>query len=310
MKAAPPPKLKCPRAWCKADIPVGKITCVICGCVAFGTPRSKEGQRPDDGVKRLSEIEALKVERILSGFADRNWGPANDPGIAVCGITLLGGAPGAGKSTLCAQILSAISNVTGGNTLYVGSEENAEQVKARAVRLGLQNLEQMLILPLEAQYAGYKVTRELFERWKPRAWVLDSLQKYSESDQDAVKMCEDMKEITVKYRCPSIIISQVNKEEEFSGLQGQMHAVDTLISFTLAESIQAPNGRILTPPFDPENPDKMEPFRILKTTKNRDGDAYESYFTMHSNGLRPFHVPSHDEEGEEEEERFTKRRMQ
>ena len=295
-----PPVAHCGRKVCGAVIPAGKITCVVCGAVSFG--RSvEEAARPDDGIVRLSEIEAKRVERIKTGLADRNWGPMGDEGICVTSLTLIGGAPGCGKSTLCAQLLSLIAKATGKPTLYVGAEESGEQVKGRAVRLGFDNLDQMLILPLEAQHAGYKITPETFERWKPGAYVIDSVQTFSDSDNDSVKLCEDLKEITLKHRCPGIIISQVNKEEEFSGLNGLKHAVDALMLFTLTDVIIDERGREHLPPNDPETPN--EPWRVLKTDKNRDGTAHEAYFSMHGTGLRPFVVPGAKSKPKKEEAR-------
>ena len=283
--------LKCPRN-CGGEIPRGKITCVLCGAVAFGPPKTTIGVRPDDGIKRLSELQTMKLERIVTGFADRNFGPAGNEGVAVSAVTMLGGMPGAGKSTLILQILSNIAKATGRPALLVGAEESGEQVKDRALRLEIDNLADILILPLEEQVAGHKLTRETFERWNPSALAIDSLQKCSDSDDDAVKLCEDLKEISVIKRCPVFVVSQVNKEDEFAGSNKAQHAVDALVIFSLADELMTADGRILMPPPDPEQPDKIEPFRALRTSKNRFGDSYESYFTMHRTGLRPFVIPT------------------
>ena len=280
------PLLKCRK--CQFAIPPGKVTCGYCGAVHFGTARV-HADRPDDGIKRLSEIEALKLERIKTGLGDRNWGPAGDEGICVTSLTLLGGAPGAGKSTLCSQLLSLIASVTGKHTLYVGKEESGEQVKARAMRLGLPNLDRMLILPLEAQEGGYKLTPEVFERWQIGGYVIDSLQAYSETENDSCDLLLDLKAATVKYRCPGVVISQVNKEEEFAGLNSLQHAVDALMLFTLVDVIDGPDGEEFYPPNDEATPN--EPWRVLKTGKNRDGTSHESYFSMHATGLRAFLPP-------------------
>jgi len=273
---------------CGAPLPPGKLTCISCGTVAYGATKTLNG-RADDGIKRLSEIEALKVERIKTGLGDRNWGPNGDEGICLTSLTLLGGAPGAGKSTLCSQLLSLIATSTDKHTLYVGKEESGEQVKARAVRLGLPNLDKMLILPLEAQEAGYKLTPETFEQWKIGGYVIDSLQTYSQGDSEAKELLIALKETTVKYRCPGIVISQVNKDEEFSGENGLKHAVDALMLFTLTDVLVDERGREYLPPKDPGS--DPQPWRVLKTDKNRDGTAYESYFSMHETGLRQFWLP-------------------
>jgi AAA domain len=286
------PRLKrCRRTGCDGVIPPNKITCIACGGIDFGAASSSNG-RVDDGIQRLSEITERKQERLLTGLCDRNFGSAQDPGLAVTSVTLLGGGPGAGKSTLCAQILSNCARASARPGLYVGAEENGGQVKDRAIRLLLPNLDDMLILSLESQSQGYKINREVFARWKPGIFVLDSIQKYARSDAEQIELAADLKEVSTEHKCPVIIISQVNKEEEFAGSNGLQHEVDALVIFSTAESLVTPSGREIFPPLDPENPDKIEPFRILRTKKNRNGDSYESYFVMDRLGLHPFLLPA------------------
>jgi DNA repair protein RadA/Sms len=261
-----------------------------------------------DGIVRLSEVKTETFERIVTGFADRNWGPETSPGIVRNSVSLLGGSPGAGKSTLCAQILSAIARSTGRPTLYVGAEESGDQVKDRAIRLGIDNMSDILILPLEEQAKGYKLTNAVMQRWDPSAVVLDSVSRMASDDgaQEAVRICEDVKHIAVLKRCPFIVICQVNKSEEFSGLNALKHAVDVLMVFTTADILSDKDGRDILPPEECG----IEPFRILKTTKNRFGDIAETYMTMHANGLRPFAIdappqlvePEEEGEGEEPED--------
>ena len=302
---------------CQEPLPKDRIECRWCKTTNFGTPKVLDGKslhHAHDGIVRLSEVKTELFERIQSGFADRNWGPDATPGIVRNSVTLLGGSPGAGKSTLCAQILSAIARSTGRPTLYVGAEESGDQVKDRAIRLGIDNMNDMLILPLEEQAKGYKLTNAVMQRWDPSAVVLDSVSRMASDDgaQEAVRICEDVKHIAVLRRCPFIVICQVNKGEEFSGLNALKHAVDTLILFTTADILSDKDGRDILPPEECG----IEPFRILKTTKNRFGDIAETYFTMHANGLRPFAIdappqlvePEEDEdegraeEGEDEED--------
>ena len=146
----------------------------------------------------------------------------------------------------------------------------------------------ILILPLEEQAKGYKLTNSVMQRWEPSAVVLDSVSRMASDDgaQEAVRICEDVKHIAVLKRCPFIVICQVNKSEEFSGLNALKHAVDVLMVFTTADILSDKDGRDILPPEECG----IEPFRILKTTKNRFGDIAETYMTMHANGLRPFHI--------------------
>ena len=105
------------------------------------------------------------------------------------------------------------------------------------------NLPDLLILPLEEQAKGHRLTPDVFDRWKPAAVVIDSAQKFTQTPTEAVTLCEDVKETAITKRCPFIIISQVNKEEEFAGLNSFQHAADSLMIFRLADQLITPDGR-------------------------------------------------------------------
>lgn len=80
---------------------------------------------------QLKNIEQVKISRINSGFEelDRVLGG----GFVNGSLTLIGGEPGIGKSTLILQICNNIK--VDGKVLYVSGEESAEQIKIRADRL-------------------------------------------------------------------------------------------------------------------------------------------------------------------------------
>src|SRR3712207_4271613 len=73
-------------------------------------------------------------ERVATGIAefDRAIGGGIVPGSAM----LVGGDPGIGKSTLLLQVCARLAE-QGRRVVYVSGEESAEQVRLRAVRLGL-----------------------------------------------------------------------------------------------------------------------------------------------------------------------------
>ena len=66
-------------------------------------------------------------------------------GLATGSVTLIGGDPGIGKSTLLIQVLSVLSSEGGVKTLYVSGEESAQQISLRGHRLDLA-LEHIKIL--------------------------------------------------------------------------------------------------------------------------------------------------------------------
>src|SRR6185437_5753386 len=91
------------------------------------------GERPAASRPRpLREVGAAPVRRLLTGIGelDRVLGGGLVPG----SLTLLGGSPGIGKSTLTNMVLGHLAGA-GHGTLYVSGEESAEQVRLRAERL-------------------------------------------------------------------------------------------------------------------------------------------------------------------------------
>ena len=92
-----------------------------------------EGARP----VKLSEIEPLDEPRIHMPSEELNR--VLGGGLVAGSLTLLGGEPGIGKSTLLLQNILSIRNR---RILYVSGEESASQLKLRADRLGRHSLNQ------------------------------------------------------------------------------------------------------------------------------------------------------------------------
>ncbi|MEK7767980.1 MAG: ATPase domain-containing protein, partial [bacterium] len=90
----------------------------------------------DSAERPLAEVAALDGKRILSGLAefDKILGGGLVPG----SLTLVGGPPGIGKSTLLLQVAGRLGGQEAAPTLYVSGEESPSQVKLRATRLGVQ----------------------------------------------------------------------------------------------------------------------------------------------------------------------------
>ena len=82
---------------------------------------------------KLSEINLDAEKRVLTGIGelDRVLGGGIVPG----SLTLVGGDPGIGKSTLLLQAMKCLSDA-GGEVLYISGEESLRQIKMRAVRIG------------------------------------------------------------------------------------------------------------------------------------------------------------------------------
>src|SRR5271167_3807178 len=121
---------------CRAHMGRGTYRCGRCKKWNFG-PGSGYGD--DDGTLLLGDVPEQDVARLRTGPWDVNFGAP--PGLPTGAVVILGGEPGVGKSTIALQWSAAIAmapeNTKALPVLYLGAEENARQVKGRAVRLGL-----------------------------------------------------------------------------------------------------------------------------------------------------------------------------
>jgi len=117
-------------------------------------------------LERLSHVECSEEERIASGMKelDRVLGGGLVPG----SVTLIGGDPGIGKSTLLLQSLTALS--TRMSTLYVTGEESKQQVSMRAKRLGLPGDDLQLLTETSVEKILTIAARE-----KPKILAVDSI---------------------------------------------------------------------------------------------------------------------------------------
>src|SRR5436305_10531090 len=116
----------------------------------------------------LPEIKPLAQERISVGYPemDRVLGG----GLVAGSLTLIGGEPGIGKSTLLLQVSGTIAKNIG-PVLYVSGEESIEQVKMRAERLDITGERLYLLASIELD-----VIAEAVHRLKPSLLIVDSIQ--------------------------------------------------------------------------------------------------------------------------------------
>jgi len=310
VNSAPRPLLRCQRNGCREIIPPGKITCVHCGAVAFGAPKSSN---PNDfGIVPLSKVEQKPLDRYATGFADRLWGPEEQPGIVTSSVTLFAGEPGVGKSTFFLQLLHALFLATKRPGIYKSLEESAAQVLDRAMRIGVDT-NSLLVLTKERYYEGKDVTRAAIRHFKPSAVVIDSIQKETGGIREAVELCGLYKNLSQTELVPFFVICQINTSDDFAGGKGMQHEPDTLIYMSKAFEIQGMDKRIHAPPDlrSETGGTEIEPFRIAQVRKNRFGTEGERYFIMRKCGLVSYDLPPPDEdedEDDEEEHASSKRR--
>ena len=237
---------------CGSSIPQGKSQCPT--CLQWNDPEPSISKHGFTGSITLADAVASDVDRILTG----PWDEALGGGIVIDSVILIGGEPGAGKSTLALHVCSAIAEKR--KVLYIATEESPGQIKGRADRLGV--LGQRNIQVLFPDNVG-EVEMEIKER-KPQAIILDSLPGLVGYDEKrAIVICEMLKRYAIEFQAPSIIIDHINKEGDLAGLMRLQHAVDVVLTFR-----PHPEGR------------------VIRAEKNRHGAAFiECWLSMGEKGL-------------------------
>lgn len=222
---------------CDAQSPKWNGRCLECG--AWGTMDLKDIDKslnlkeetraqPADIID-LSDIKKEEIKRLSSGIdeIDRVFGGGIIPG----SLTLLGGEPGIGKSTLVAQIADKISN-SDKTIIYVSGEESAYQVKSRLERLNCR-LDNIKFVSETDVDRIISVLKEL----KPCLVVIDSIQTvYSrESDSETGGVAQirmsagKFLEWAKKSNNSVILIGHVTKDGQVAGPKTLEHIVDTVI---------------------------------------------------------------------------------
>jgi DNA repair protein RadA/Sms len=219
----------------------------------------------------LAQIEAREAERMPTGLAelDRVLGG----GLVAGQVTLIGGDPGIGKSTLLLQALAALADAR--QVLYVSGEESAEQVALRARRLGVGGAQVGLLaeIQLERVLASLQAAR-------PEVAVVDSIQTlWSDTLQSAPGSVAQVRECAAqlarhakKAGSALFIVGHVTKEGAIAGPRVLEHIVDTVLYF---------------------EGDPHSQFRLVRAVKNRFGAVNElGVFAMTDGGLRGVSNPS------------------
>lgn len=219
----------------------------------------------------LKSIEKIKISRISSGFdeLDRVLGG----GFVNGSLTLLGGEPGIGKSTLILQICEKFK--TDGKVLYVSGEESAEQIKIRADRLGI-NSENIMFLG----ETDINAIEQTIEDMDPKLVIIDSIQTmYSDDITSAPGSVSQVREITsrIMKMCKmkgitTVIIGHVTKDGTIAGPRVLEHMVDAVLYI---------------------EGERYFSYRIVRGVKNRFGSTNEiGMFEMRNEGMVEITNPS------------------
>ncbi|MFH1829481.1 MAG: DNA repair protein RadA [Pseudomonadota bacterium] len=221
---------------------------------------------------KLGEITAQEGQHIPTGIAelDRALGSGYIPG----GVSLIGGDPGIGKSTIVMQALAKVADC-GKVVLYVSGEESAAQIKLRADRMEIKGAGLVVLTENNVERIINRM-REL----KPAIVAIDSIQTMHTSNLSSApgtigQVRESAAKILMQAKQTGIaafLVGHVTKDGAIAGPKVLEHMVDTVLYF---------------------EGERGHPFRILRTIKNRFGSTNEiGVFEMTGKGLKEVPNPS------------------
>ena len=217
----------------------------------------------------ISQIDTQQEARLNSNNHELN--NVLGGGIVPGSVTLLGGEPGIGKSTLLLQIALNLPY----RTLYVSGEESEKQIKMRADRI-LHKLDNCFILTETKTQNIFQQIKELL----PEIVIIDSIQTlqsdYIEASAGSISQIRECTSELIKFakttHTPVILIGHITKDGQIAGPKILEHMVDTVLQF---------------------EGDRNHVYRILRSLKNRFGSTSElGIYEMLSNGLREVNNPS------------------
>jgi DNA repair protein RadA/Sms len=226
---------------------------------------------PAAAASPVAELVADEVGRQPTGMAelDRVLGGGFIPG----SVTLLGGEPGIGKSTLLLQVAHQVAGHV--PTLYLSAEESAAQIGVRARRLGAHGSDLRVVADTDLESMLARAREE-----NVRLLVVDSIQTVQLASvgtpAGAVTQLKECTAQLVRFAKSTgtsvIIVGHVTKDGAIAGPRVLEHLVDTVLYF---ES------------------DASSRFRNVRATKNRFGAVGElAFFHMSEQGLREVRNPS------------------
>jgi DNA repair protein RadA/Sms len=223
------------------------------------TPTSRQKAQP------ITEIEEDNISRFSSGSDELDL--VLGGGIVSGSLTLIGGSPGIGKSTLLLKIAGNLARFNH-KVLYVSGEESAGQIKLRANRLNANDDNLYLLSEINLESINQEISSQ-----KYNFIVIDSIQTlYTEETPSAPGSVTQVRTITFELmriaknlHIPIFIIGHITKDGSIAGPRVLEHMVDTVLYF---------------------EGDSNSELRILRGFKNRFGSTNEvGIFEMNANGL-------------------------
>ena len=213
----------------------------------------------------ITQIDEDNIVRFSSGSKELDL--VLGGGIVPGSLTLIGGSPGIGKSTLLLKIAGNLAKQEK-KILYVSGEESAGQIKLRANRLQANHDNLYLLSEINLGSVIAEINRQTYE-----FIVIDSIQTlYSDETPSAPGSVTQVRTITFELmriakslHIPIFIIGHITKDGSIAGPRVLEHMVDTVLYF---------------------EGDSNSELRLLRGFKNRFGSTNEvGIFEMNKEGL-------------------------
>ena len=228
--------------------------------VGFATPIAITSVDPSNSQPNATRV--AEFDRVLGG------------GLVRGSVTLLGGEPGIGKSTLLLQ-LCAGATAAGQRVLYLTGEESAQQVQARATRLDAMS--DRLLIGCDTRLPAVLAAIEAI---RPDLVFVDSVQTLEDPDVSSaagsvtqLRRCvHQLVQYAKATDCTMVLVGHVNKDGDLAGPRVLEHLVDTVLSL---------------------DGDRHHAVRLLRAVKHRFGPTGElGVFEMLGSGLTAVADPS------------------
>jgi DNA repair protein RadA/Sms len=235
-------------------------------------PASSALPRPGDRPVPLASVDASAATVGPTGLAelDRVLGGGLVPG----SVTLLGGEPGIGKSTLLLQALGRMA-ASGSRVLLVAAEESKEQVRLRAGRLDALHPDVLVVAETMLPHVFAHV-----DEARPTVLAVDSIQTVLDPEAPGaagsvsqVRECaQRLVRLAKEERITTLLVGHVTEDGALAGPRALEHVVDTVLAF---------------------EGDRHHAVRLLRALKHRFGSTAElGLFEMEEQGLADVADPS------------------
>lgn len=235
------------------------------------SPMTQQALAGRNSPQPLGQITADSYERTLLPMDEFNR--VLGGGLVPGSITLIGGDPGIGKSTLLLQISAGLART--GSVLYISGEESAQQIKLRASRLNMPD--DNIFLLTETNMSAILAH---IQQMSPKFLIVDSIQTvYLDELQSAPGSVSQVRECAARFQeiakstnIPTFLIGHVTKTGAIAGPRVLEHIVDTVLYL---------------------EGERYHAYRLLRGVKNRFGATNEvGIFEMSDVGLSEVVNPS------------------